>query len=115
MNLNHDKSWFAFTPIISNLIVIAVVLAIYYFFVINTLFPAWANIIYWAVKIVIAFEIIIASARSLIVPILSLLAGLLLMFLFQVHNLSFVSTADAWQLVIMGGIGFVITILVRLI
>jgi hypothetical protein len=115
MNLDHNKSWFAFTPIISNIVIIAVTLAIYYVFVISELFPDWANVIYWVVKIIIAFQIIIASARSLIAPALSLLAGWSLMFMLQVYNLSFVSTADAWQLIIVSGIGFVITILVRLI
>ena len=115
MNLDQDKSWFGFLPIISNLVVIAIALAIYYVFVVDHLFPDWVHVIYWAVKIVIAFEIIIAAARSLIVSILALLSGLLILFMIQIYYITFATTADAWQLIIMSIIGFVITVLVRII
>lgn len=114
MNLYKDKTWFSVTPIIPNIIVIAIALGIYYFLISHYLFPEWLNVIFWVVKIIIAFEIIRASARSLVAPLLALSIGLLLLFAIQVYYLSAISSSDAWQLIMMSGVGFIITVLVKL-
>lgn len=114
-NWQGKNPWFALGPIIPNAIIIAVVLGVYFFLASNYLFPDWISIIYWTAKVIVGFEIIRASARSLAAPILTLAAGLLLLFMMQVYNINLVTMSDAWQLLIMAGVGFVIAILVRLV
>ena len=114
MNLEKNRSWFAVTPIISNVIFIAVIVGIYFYLASNGLFPEWIHVIYWVVKAIIAFEIIRASARSLVAPLLTLIAGLSLLFALQVYYINFVTRSDAWHLIMMAVVGFVITLLVKL-
>lgn len=114
MNLDRDKSWFLFVPIIPNIVIITIAVGIYYLIATNNLFVDWLNVIFWIVKIIIAFEIITGSARSLLAPILAFISGLLLMYILQVYNMDFISISDAKQLLAMSGVGFVITLLVRL-
>jgi hypothetical protein len=121
---NKSKYWermtkkgsrvFAIGPIIPHLIIIAIVWGIYYYIVINNYFPEWPDYIYWGTKIIIGFEILAASARSLWGPILGVIAGVVLLFTIQVYDISLITTTDAWQIIAASLVGFLVTIIIKL-
>jgi len=104
---------FSFFSVITQIIIIAVVYAAYYYIKTNDYFPLWLIYIHWAVKIIIAFEIVIAAARSLTVPLLAMILGGVALYLMQTRDVSLITGRDAWELIIMGAAGFVITFIVR--
>jgi hypothetical protein len=112
--MTKRRSLFAITPIIPHFFIVAIVLVIYYYITNHGLFPEWADYIYWGLKIIIGFEVLAAAARSFWGPILALLCGLGFIFSMQVYNLQIVTLADAWQLIIIAAIGFLVTIIVKL-
>ncbi len=105
--------YFSIAGAIRHLLIIAIVLGIYYFIRINDYFPLWSNTIYYAVRIIIALEIIIAAAYSLFVPLLALVLGALSLYYLQIIGTSIISFSDAWQLIIIGAIGVVLTFIVK--
>ena len=114
-NIHTKLSLFSIKPLISSAIIIAIVFAAYYYIDANYLFLDWITTIYYVAKIIIAFEIIRASAHTLLAPILTLVIGLLILFTNQVYGFDVLSDIHAWQLVMMSGVGFVFTILVKFI
>ena len=92
---------------------IAIIMGTYYFLSNQDLFPQWIDYIYYSGKALIAFIIILASARSGMMPILALIGGLLILFTCQLYDISILSSTDAWELLIMAFIGLVITILIK--
>lgn len=113
MKHHPRQSWFSITAIIPHIILIALALGGYYYLAVNDLFSEWIKYIYYAVKIFVAIEIILAAGRSLLGPLLALIAGLLFLYASQVYYYTFISMADAWQLIIVAMVGFGITVLVR--
>jgi hypothetical protein len=112
---SHKKrELFPIIPLIPHLIVIAITVGIYSFIVTNNYFPEWIDYIYWAVKIIIGFEVLAAAASTLWSPILGLISGLLILFTDQVYDLTQIATADGWELIVVSLIGFLVTIMVRL-
>jgi hypothetical protein len=109
---NHN-GLFSIKSILPHIILIAIIIGVYYFLFTRDLFPQWIDYIYIGGKILIAFIIILASARSGIMPILTLISGLLILFISQVYNINLTSPTDAWELLIMAFIGLVITILTK--
>lgn len=109
---NHNNL-FSIKPILYHIFLIALLIGVYYFLSINDLFPQWIDYLYYGGKALIALIIILASARSGLMPILALSIGLLLLFLSQVYNINLVSYSDSWQILFMAFIGLVITILVK--
>jgi membrane protein implicated in regulation of membrane protease activity len=69
--------------------------------------------IYYAAKAIIALEIIIAGAKSLIVPLIAIAAGAINLYLTQVNQVQYLTANDATQLIIVGIIAFCITFIVR--
>jgi hypothetical protein len=106
---------FSVLAVIPQIIIIAIVLGIFYYIRAEHYFPLWLNYIYYAVKFIIAIEILIAAARSLIVPLLAIVLGALHIYYAQVHNLALISDNDAWQLILIGGVGIVVTFIVKLL
>lgn len=92
---------------------IAIIIGTYYFLSTQDLFPQWIDYIYYGGKALIAFIIILASARSGIMPVLALISGLLILFTCQLYDISIISSVDAWELLTMAFIGLVITILIK--
>jgi hypothetical protein len=112
---NHKKPLFGFKPIVPHLIIVAIALAAFYVIAKNNLFLSWLIYIYYAAKVLIIFEIIIASARSFLAPILGIVAALgILSIEYFYTTLSMVSVTDGWQLLIASAIGLLISVLMRL-
>lgn len=109
---NHDNL-FSLRSIIPHIILIAIIICTYYFLSTQDLFPQWIDYIYYGGKAMIAFIIILASARSGMMPIFALASGLLILFTCQVYDITIISSADAWELLTMAFVGLVITILFK--
>ncbi len=105
---------FALTPIIVDILIIAALLAGYHYIMTRGLFPEWLTYIYWTMKVVVAFEVLAASARSMLAPLLGLIAGVGILYAIQVYDFSLFTTPDAWQLIVVSLIGFLVTIVVKL-
>ena len=110
---HHDQSLFAISPLFSRILIIAMAIGTYYFITMNDYFPVWNTYIYYAMKIIIAYEIVAGSARTLMAPILSLFAAIALFYLDKQYQFQAITPSDTWQLVIMAIIGFFITLLFR--
>jgi hypothetical protein len=108
---NHNL--FSIRSIIVPVIFILIAASLYYYLSTEELFPQWINKINLALKIFIAFQIIIGAARSLIMPILMMITSIILWYLATYHGIAYFSSADIWQLIIMSGIGFIITIFIQ--
>lgn len=108
------RSLFSIGPILLNLIVIAILVGAYYYILNNFLFIDYLNYIYWTINVLITYNIIAASARSFLAPILAILVALGSVVTTNMYGISFLSNAEFWQLLIVGGIGFFITIMLKL-
>jgi hypothetical protein len=109
---NHDNL-FSIKTILPHIALIALIIGGYYYLSVNDLFPQWIDYVYYGGKALIAFIIILGSARSGMMPTLALISGLLILFTSQVYDITLVSSADAWEILIMAFIGLIITILVK--
>jgi hypothetical protein len=109
----NNSGLFSIASIIPHFILIAFVIGVYYYFSTHGLFPLWINYIYYGVKIFVALEIILGAGRSIVMPILALLGGILFLFTNQVYGMLFISPADAWQLIIVAFVGLLVTMLVK--
>ncbi|MEO8401293.1 MAG: hypothetical protein ABI597_05770 [Gammaproteobacteria bacterium] len=110
-----NRNWFAILSILPQIIIAGLFFGIFYYINNHGLFTQWIDYINWTIKIIIAFQLLIASARSLIAPLLALaLAGIDLYFI-QSTGDAWLSSSDAWELIIAGVIGLMITIIVKLL
>ena len=111
---NHriSGSPFAIKPLFSRVLVIAVVVALFYGIIREGFFPLWTTYIEWGVRVIIAYEILIGSCRTLLAPLLAGVAGAGMYIFCEGSQYSYllVSTASAWQLMITAVIGALITI-----
>lgn len=110
---SEESNRFSLIPTIRPIIFIAVLCSIYYYLQKHSLFPLWINRIYIALKIYIALEILFASAKTLMMPLLALIAGLLILFTGEVYHINLLSTMECWQLIFTAIIGFLITIFIK--
>ncbi len=110
---NHRPGLFAVTPILPQLIIIAIVVGVYCYIQAEGYFPLWITWIYYAVKIIVALEIIVAAAKSLFVPVLAIVLGALNLYLLQVKGFEYVSFHSSWQLVAVGIAACFLTFIVR--
>jgi hypothetical protein len=108
-----EHGLFSIKSSIPQLIIIAIVIGCYYFILANGYYPLWMTWIYYAAKAIIALEIIIAGAKSLIVPLIAIAAGAINLYLTQVNQVQYLTANDATQLIIVGIIAFCITFIVR--
>lgn len=106
---------FSLRPILPQLAIIAVCVSFYYAMIHFYLFFAWGFYIYYALKLVIAYEILVASVRSLLVPLCSLILGLaVLLFTNCIYLNTLMNTDTAWQLSATGLAGVLIGLFVEL-
>jgi hypothetical protein len=114
----EEKHYFDILPIIMNLVAIAVLALAYWYMVSHQLFPDYMNYIYWTINVLITYNILAASARSLWAPILSILFGSLGVFTrwttSSIAIMSVLTPAQCWQLAILGVVGLLITFSLRL-
>ena len=111
---NNQNGLFAIIPIIPQIIIIAIVIACYYYISNTDYFVVWLKYFYYAVKTIIAIEILIGAGKSLTLPLLAVLFGMLNLYFIQANNaLVTLSSDNSWHLIIIGGIGIVLTFIVR--
>lgn len=114
-NQGNNNGMFSITRILPHLILIAIAIAAYYYFIYSQgMFSEWSDYIYWGVKIFIALEIILASGRSFMAPVLGLIAGVVILFSQQLFGFNVLTLGDTWQLIIVSIAGFFITYYVKL-
>jgi hypothetical protein len=106
-------SLFAVLPILPQLLIIALSLGVYYAMIHYYLFFPWGIYLYYALKMIIAYAILSAAFRSLIVPLGSLLLGLAALFTNNLYINMLMSTDSAWALVALGLVGLLISLFVR--
>jgi hypothetical protein len=109
-----EKHLFAITPIIPNIIAIAILATAYWYMNTRYLFLDYQTIAYWVVNVLITYNIIAASAKSFAGPILALLTAFSSMFITMQLNLNIFTPAEFWQLIIVSIIGFIVTIILKL-
>ncbi len=109
---NHDNL-FSIKTILPHIALIALIIGGYYYLSANDLFPQWIDYVYYGGKAFIALIIILGSARSGMMPILALTAGLLILFTSQVYDITLILPADVWEILVMAFLGLIITILVK--
>ncbi|MCD6039230.1 MAG: hypothetical protein K0S27_630 [Gammaproteobacteria bacterium] len=110
--MRNYNNLFSIKSIYLHIILIGAIIGLYYFLYTQGLFPQWIDYIYSAGKGLIAFIIILGSARSAMMPLLTLFSGLAILLTNQ-YGIPIVSYVNAWELLIMALIGLIITILVR--
>jgi hypothetical protein len=102
-------------PFILNLFAVLVLAGGYYYIIFNNLFPDYQTYIYWTVNVLISYNILVASTRSFIAPLLTIIAGAFgILAAGSPHAIEFLSIAECWQLAILGAIGLLITFVLRL-
>ena len=107
------KSWFSLRPILPQLTIIAVCVGLYYAMIYFYLFFEWGIYIYYALKLVIAFEILSASFRSPLLPVAALSLGLAVLFTNCLYLNTLMNTDTAWQLSAVALAGILITVFRR--
>lgn len=110
----QGRKLFAFWPAITHLIAITIILVIYFLINKYGLFPEWINYIYYAVKIIIAIEVLAASAQTLLMPIIAFIISGLMMGFVKMYGAEIFTMADAWQLGVIALVGLLVTIIVKL-
>ena len=104
---------FSFFSIFPHIILILMIIGGYYYLSLHSLFPAWIDYIYNGGRGLIVFLVILGSARSALMPVITLISGLLILFTTQMYTITLVSSVDGSELVILSFIGLVITMLVK--
>lgn len=104
--MNSTKNMYAILPLIPRIIIIAIVASTYYYINTHYLFTQWEPYLYYGVKIIIAYQILRASARTMLAPILTVIAAFLLLFIDQIFQFETIHASDALQLIIVAIIGF---------
>ena len=110
-----QRGIFSIVPLITPILICAVVIGIYLVIMAENLFPDFQLYLYYAVKIIIAFEVLAASARTLWGPVLAMLIGGGIYYAEQTMDLPMVAAMDGMQLMIVAGIGFLVTLIVKLL
>lgn len=109
---NHDNL-FSIKTVLPHLILIALIIGSYYYLTSHDLFSQWIDYFYYGGKALIAFIFILGAARSAMMPVLALTAGLGILFTSQMYDIALTSSTDVWEILIMAFIGLIITILVK--
>ena len=105
--------WFPLRPILPQLTIIAVCVGLYYAMIHFYLFFEWGIYIYYALKLVVGFEILFASFRSLLLPLAALCLGLAVLFTNSLYLNTLMNTDTAWQLSAVALVGILITVFIR--
>lgn len=110
-----DDGLFSIKSSMPQLIIIAIVVALYYSIETKGYFPQWKTYLYYGAKTIIALEILLAGGKSLVVPLLAMGFGAIVLYLVQIYDISWFSADNAWQLIVIGAIAFFLTFIVRLL
>jgi hypothetical protein len=110
----EEKHWFSLIPIIPNIIFVAILVAAYWYITTHYLFADYITIIYWTVNVLITYNIIAASARSFLAPLLGFAAALFTEVASKKYGIDILSQAEFWQLVVTSAIGIIIAVILKL-
>ena len=113
MDKTNYNGLFAIRPILSQIVIIAIIFGIYSYINAKGYFPHWKTYIYYGIKGLIAAEVLIAATKSLTGPLLAMLIGGVTLYLFQTNALLIISTNDSWQLIIIGAVACLLTLVIR--
>jgi hypothetical protein len=105
---------FPLGPIIINIFAIGILIAIYYTVVSANLVPDYQNYVYWVINVLISYNILIASARSFIAPIVTILVAAVAFMASYRMNIDILTLAQCWQVLALGVVGFFITCSIKL-
>lgn len=112
---DEKKSVLNISSILINVIAVAALIGIYYYVVTYNVYEEKQTYIYWIINVLISYNILVASTRSVWAPLLSVLGGVFGIYeLGSPHAISFLTSAECWQLAILGVIGLLITFSLRL-
>ena len=106
-------TWFALVPVLPQLIIIAVCFGLYYAMIKFYLFFEYGIYIYYALKIIIAFEVLSGARRSLLVPLLAVGTGCAILFTNSVYLTTLASKETGGELLVLGLLGLLITCFVK--
>jgi hypothetical protein len=104
---SDHKDYLAVISILPNLIFVAVIIAAYWYMYTHYLFTDYINYIYWTVNVLVTYNIIAASARSIIPPILALITAAVVFF---APTLIALTMPEFYQLLVVGIIGVIVSI-----
>lgn len=112
--MENTNNLFSFKRIIPNIIIVIIILALYYLYLHqHSYFLEWDKQIGWAVKIILAYEILESSARSLLAPIFTLLIGFVLYAIDFLYQIDWITSDVTWEVIIIALLGFLVTIIVK--
>jgi hypothetical protein len=113
-NSHEEKSWLNIIPILPNIIFVAILITAYWYISTHYLFADYINIIYWVVNVLVTYNLIAASARSILAPLLGFAAALLTEVYGKKYGVDILSQAEFWQLVVTSAIGVIIAFILKL-
>ncbi|MES2217456.1 MAG: hypothetical protein V4501_03495 [Pseudomonadota bacterium] len=108
-SFQERKPLFAILPILLNVIVIAILVGAYYFITHSNLFPEYQTYIYWTVNVLVSYNILAASARSFVAPIITILIASFILITIYSFNGAYLSVNEDWQLLGVGVVGLLIS------
>jgi hypothetical protein len=112
--MDSKKDLFPIVPILINIITI-VVLSLAYFYVVNgNLFPDYQLYVYWAVNIIISYNVLVGSAKSFVMSVVATLAGIAALVGLYNYNIDILTLAQSWQIFALGIAGLLISSSTRL-
>ncbi len=100
-------------PILPQILIIAVCIGIYYAMINFYLFFEWGFYIYYALKFIVAFELLSSASRSLILPVAALLLCAAALFTNGHYFNTLLNTDTAQQLGVIALLGLFIYFLKR--
>jgi hypothetical protein len=107
----ENSDYFSITRILPNIIFVAIIIAAYWFVSTRYIFPDYNTYIYWAVNVLVTYNIIVTAARSFLPPIITLIAAAVIYF---VPNMMVLTMAEFYQLLIVGIIALLISVILKL-
>jgi hypothetical protein len=112
--MDDKKELFPIVPILLNIVIIIVCVAAYFYVLRVNLAPDYQVYIYWAVNIIISINILAASAKSFIMPVLATIIGIGALIGLYNYGVQIVTLAEAWQIFVLGIVGLLISSSTRL-
>lgn len=105
----EKKSIFSITPILLNIFTILVLIVAYFYIERVNMFPDYQTYIYWTVNVLVTYNILVASARSFLAPILTLVIAGFILATIHSYNGAYLSINEDWQLLGVGILGLLIS------
>lgn len=114
IHMHVDKPLMPFVPIIFNLIVVIALVVTWYYIMTYNYIPDYQGYVYWGINGLITYNVLLGSARSFLMPIFTSIAAIGLLYCMRHGIVDFVTPAEGWQSLALGGIGFIISCVTRL-